>query len=514
LSRQEPATSEASREHIRGSALLLSGRVISLGLNFVTQVLIVRHLSKLEFGALSYALALVQAAAGLNLFGYHKTIHRFLPIYEERGEYGKIFGALALSVGTILGLGLAAIALVHVSADSLAGLLNAEPATIRVLTVLVVLLPVEALDLLLVQLLAVFAGARSIFFRRHVVGPALRLAAVVAVTAGGGDVFQLAYAYLGASALGVAIYVVVLVRVLRKRSLLSQFSLRGIEVPARELFRFNLPLLSSDVLVSARGSLVVFLLEYFHPSSSVAEYRAVVPAARLNTLVQANFAPLFVPLMARLFHRGDRDGIATMHRQGSLWVMVLSFPVLAATVAFAEPVTVRLFGERYAGSAHILSLLAVGNFVHAAFAFNVETLKVYGKVRSIVLGDVITTGIAIALGFGLIPALGATGAALTVAGTLVAHAAVNQVLLRRATGIAGLDGTTARILVGIALATAALTGVQRIVGPPLVLGLAATAAVALALLRISARRLAVETVFPEIVRVPWLAWLLRRSSAR
>ena len=36
--------------NIRGSALLLSGRAISLALNFVVQVVTIRYLSKLDFG--------------------------------------------------------------------------------------------------------------------------------------------------------------------------------------------------------------------------------------------------------------------------------------------------------------------------------------------------------------------------------------------------------------------------------------------------------------------------------
>jgi O-antigen/teichoic acid export membrane protein len=50
---------DAARKQIRGSSLLLLGRVLSLGINFFTQVLMIRYLSTRDFGELAYGLAVV-----------------------------------------------------------------------------------------------------------------------------------------------------------------------------------------------------------------------------------------------------------------------------------------------------------------------------------------------------------------------------------------------------------------------------------------------------------------------
>src|ERR1044072_1910228 len=90
------ATSQATKKHLRGSTLLLTGRVISMVANFVVQVLIVRYLSKSDYGAFAYALSLVTLGSSLAVFGFDKTVTRFIPVYEERGEYPKMFGALVM----------------------------------------------------------------------------------------------------------------------------------------------------------------------------------------------------------------------------------------------------------------------------------------------------------------------------------------------------------------------------------------------------------------------------------
>src|SRR3954447_24269228 len=87
-----PATGgEATRRQIRGSSLLLAGRMLSLVVNFATQVLIVRYLSKADFGAFAYGLSIVSLGEALAVLGLDKAIARFLPIYEEHGAYGKVF---------------------------------------------------------------------------------------------------------------------------------------------------------------------------------------------------------------------------------------------------------------------------------------------------------------------------------------------------------------------------------------------------------------------------------------
>src|SRR6476660_1844381 len=102
----------SSARHVRGSSLLLLGRIIAMVVNFLVQVLIVRYLSTAAYGAFAYALSLVTLGETLVTLGIDRAVGRFLPIYHERGEWAKLFGTIALVGGTILSLGLVLIILV------------------------------------------------------------------------------------------------------------------------------------------------------------------------------------------------------------------------------------------------------------------------------------------------------------------------------------------------------------------------------------------------------------------
>ena len=134
-----PAPGEtATRRQIRGSSLLLVGRVMSLGINFVVQILIVRYLTKADYGAFAYALSLVSFGASLATFGLDRSVTRFVPIYDEQGEYKKLFGTIVLAIGTVTSLGLLTLVLVYSLQGVLAGSLVSDDRAISILLILVV----------------------------------------------------------------------------------------------------------------------------------------------------------------------------------------------------------------------------------------------------------------------------------------------------------------------------------------------------------------------------------------
>jgi O-antigen/teichoic acid export membrane protein len=496
-----------SRRHIRGSSLLLLGRVLSVGVNFGTQVLIVRYLSKTEYGIFAYALAIVGAGQSIAVLGLDRAISRFLPMYDERGEHGRLLGALLMVTATIVGMGVAFVVLVAGLRGLLAGGVGDSDDAVAVLLILLLLAPVQALDDLLMSVFAVFTRARAIFFRKYILGPALRLSAVAGVVLAGGDVRALAVATVAAAAFGAGVYGWMLVRTLR-RGVLRRVRWSDVELPAREIFGFALPLLAVDALFLLQNTANVVMLAHFGSATDVADYRAVQPAAHLNLLVMTSFTLLFTPLASRLFARGDTQGVNELYWRTAVWIAVGSFPLFAATFAVAAPMTVTLFGERYDGSGPILALLSLGYYCNAALGFNGLTLRVYGLVRYVVAISVVAAVVNVALNLVLIPSHGAIGAGVATAATMLGHNVLKQMGLRRGTGISVFERRHGRVYLVIAGATTALLCAQWALSPGPVVALGMVAIASSAVLGLSRRSLRVGDMFPELLRVPLLGRLV------
>ncbi len=500
------ARDTAVRQQIRGSSLLLSGQFVAKGMNFVAQILIVRYLSQSDYGALAYALSIVTLGQGLAMFGLNRAVTRFLPIYHEQKQYDKLFGTLLMVVGVVLSIGLAMALLLYATRGMIARSLIDDRQTLSLLLVLIFLAPVQAIDHVLLGLFAVFASPRSIFLRKHVLGPALKLLVVLMLVGGQGSVFFLAGGYLVAATAGVMIYSVVLFRLLRRLGLFEHFSLHSITVPWREILLFTIPLLTSDLVYIVMHTVDVVVLQYYGSVNEVAALRAIQPLALMNQVVMASFALLFTPLAARMFARRDFPGINHLYWQTAIWIAIFSFPIFAVTFSLARPITVLLYGVRYEQSAVLLSLLSLGCFFNAALGFNGLTLKVYGRIRYIVtvnLAAMVLNLIAILL---LVPRYGALGAAIGTCAALIVHNILKHAGLRLGTGINLFEWRYAKVYVIIAAAAGALWAVQVVMSPPVYVSLVLAAVASLLVLRLNRRLLDTDRTFPELMRIP----LLRR----
>jgi O-antigen/teichoic acid export membrane protein len=505
----------SSKKHLRGSSLLLVGRIIAMAMNFAIQVLIVRHLSKSDYGAFAYVVSLISLGSSLVVFGLDKTLTRFVPIYQEKGDYPKLFGAIVMMVSTVFSLGFFLVVLVFGLQNWISATFINDRLAMQLLLIMIFLSPIQALDSLLVGMLAVFVSPRSIFFRRHVLDPGLKLLVIVLfIYLLNRNVYYLTAGYVLAGVTGVALYAVILIQHLRKQEYAKQFSLKTIKFPFREVFSFSLPLLTTNFVYLGRHQLVVVLLEYFQNTVQVASYRAVQPVGDLNTVVIQSFGFLFMPMMARIFVRKDQKGINDLYWQSAVWIAVISFPIFLVTFALAKPLTILLFGQRYAQSGIIMALLAFGYYFNAALGFNADTLRIYGKLRYTVMIDFIAMGITVGLSVLLIPRYGAVGAAIATTGTLVIYNVINQVSLKYLTEIKMFQWHYLRVYGSIALGTLILVAIQASVSLSIYLGVVIAGIISLTVLFINRDVLNIEHTFPELLRFKIIRVLLATDHSQ
>jgi len=491
---------QATKKHLRGSTLLMAGRIIAMAANFAVQVLIVRYLSKSDYGAFAYVMSLVSLGSSLAVFGMDKTVTRFLPIYQERGEYLKMFGTIIIMISTIFSLGFFLVMLVFGLRGWIAESFINDQRTVSLLLLLIFLSPIQALDSLLVGMLAVFGRPSAIFFRRHILGPGLKLLVVLLVILFRSNVFYLSAGYMASGALGVIIYSGILIQYIRNQEFWKQFNIQKIKFPIKEVFRFSIPLLTTNFVYILRSHLVVVLLGYFHGTLDVAAFRAVQPVAYVNMAVIQSFALLFMPTMARLFAKEDQAGMDDLYWQSAIWITLISFPIFLATFSLAQPLTLLLFGERYAQSGSIMALLAFGYYFNAALGYNADTLRVYGKLRYTVAIDFLAMLISLGLSLILIPRYGAMGAAIGTCGTLVIYNVLNHFGLKFATKINLFQWRYLRVYVSIVLGTLGLALFQSLLSLPIYIGLVLAGFISLIVLSINRNVLNLEQTFPELLR--------------
>lgn len=503
----------ATKRQLRGSSLLLLGRILSKGVGFVVQILIVRYLAKSDYGAFAYALSVVALGETISTFGLDRAVTRFVPIYHEQRDYGKMFGTLFLVLSTIVSLGLAMILVFYGFQSFIGQNFIEDQQALSLLLILIFLAPVQALDTLLNGLFAVFSRPRAIFFRKYVLGPGLKLSVVLLLIFGGSGVRFLAAGYLAAGVIAVVIFGAVLIQVLRQQQLFQHFSKRELQIPVREILAFTVPLLTSDLVYVVMGSVDAILLEYFQGTVDVAALRAVQPMSKLNQIVLASFGLLFTPAAARMFANEDTEGINNLYWQNAVWIAVASFPIFALTFSLSQPITVLAFGERYADSAVILALLSFGYYYNAALGQNGLTLKVFGKVRYVMVINILAAVINLVANLLLIPRFGAIGAAVGTFITLMIFNTLKQAGLALGTGVNLLDMQYSRVYILIGLGALGLLLVQLGTSAPWYISIVLAGLVSLAILVLNRESLNVEETFPELLQLPLVPYLFGKKGS-
>ncbi len=492
--------SEAQKQ-VRGSSLMLLGRMISIAINFIVQVLIVRYLAKEGYGAFAYGYSIAALASRMTALGTDKAANRFVPIYHEKHELNRVKGSLLVAFSTIAVTGVLLIGLVISLHGTLAATVVSDPLSLSVLAVIISLAPLLALESLLEKLLAIFGRVKALFVRRYILTPLLRLAAVISLMAYGGDAYFLAGAYVLATLVGVLISAQLLWRILREEELLTQLKKIKSERFTKKWFGFGIPLLSSDVVFGLRTSLVVVLLELFHGTVGVASFRAILPIANLNKVVYDSFRLLYVPTAARMFARDEKHEISELYWRSTAWIGLLTFPLFLISFSLATPTTVLLLGEEYASSGPVLSIVAFSIYLNAAFGFNALTLRVFDRVQTIMKIDMGAGLVALLANLAVVPFYGPLGGAAVSSLVLIAQNVAYHQALTRAGHLARIPGIVARIHLTIIITGCLLLALQFLLSPPWIvsftLAVIATGAVWLAYFK----TLQIRELFPEINRL-------------
>jgi O-antigen/teichoic acid export membrane protein len=504
----EELSQNATAQHVRGSSLLLVGRILALALGFSTQVLMVRYFSKAEFGAFSYALSVVMLLQGFSMLEMSSAVSRFLPIYRERKEYGRIYGSIVLSVLVVAGLGIV-VALGVITAVGVLGVKPTDdPLGLQLLMLLALLLPVQGVDNLLTSFFASVGSSRSILLQ-SVLAPGLRLALVLGLIVTGAGVLMLTTGYLVVSFVGVVIYAWLFVRLLNRQGLLNELREHKALYPARELFGFALPLLSSTLVWALMESSDGLLLGYFQGTQAVADFRAVLPMAQLCLVVSATFATLYMPVAARLYAQEDRAGLSALYWQSALWMSVLSFPIFVLTFSFAPAVTTGVYGPQYAGSVPVMAILSFGYFFQTALGFNGLTIKVLKKLRYVVSIDIAAAVVNIGINLLLIPRWGAVGAAIGTAATMVAHNILKQIGLWKYARIKMFRPSYTLHYLALFGLPLLLLALQVVIPVTLWVALPVSMVAGLVMFWICRGGLQVGAMFPEVARLPIIGAILR-----
>jgi O-antigen/teichoic acid export membrane protein len=409
---------------VRGTGVVLLGLIAKMGLVFLTEVVAARHLGPASYGLLTWAITVVAVGSTLTCLGLPTAARRFVPIYLHNRDWARLRGALLLvtvatGVGGVLGL-----AALYAGAGVLSLRLLGDPAELPIFEVLVFILPLWNLIKAAVAFTAGFKRPGIKVLLEDIVVPFGMLLVVSIVALAGLGAREIALGYVGVYLLSslVAAFLI--------RTRTPYRSTAGLtpRFEAREMLGFSWPLILTETLGKATGTIDILILGVLATSADVGVYRVGSDLAATMTAILMCFGYLYLPIASEYFARRDFAGWEALNGRVARWTMLASFPIFAVLFFRSSDVLRILYGAQYARAEPVLLILAASYFLHAMLGFTGSNLVVAGDTRWQMTAHVIALLVKIVGAWLLIPPYGVTGAAIaTLAGTFTTNA-VNLVV--------------------------------------------------------------------------------------
>jgi len=281
-------------------------------------------------------------------------------------------------------------------------------------------LPFQAGSMLFIQALINKRKLLPILMARNLAMPLITLSPAILLSFTRFRGYGLAVPYLAGSVFGFALSGLFFARAYRLRW--RQWALSA-SVP-RDLFRFSLPLASTDVLMSIAYRVDVILLGRFAGLGAVEVYSVIMMISRTLNSIRQSFDSILLSVFSKGTSGRPNESQVRHYNYASWVVLTLQLPFIPLVLLFGKDL-LGLVGPTYASGHVVLAIAVFFNLWVTLGAFSDQFIAGMGKTHIIPFSHLTLFGASVALNFLIIPRFGAEGAAVATGMATLMGGAIN-----------------------------------------------------------------------------------------
>jgi len=391
---------------LRGSAILLSGRLAGALCAYVLQVVLARSIGGAELGNYVRAFSWCVVLANLSLLGLDSAAIRFVGMGMATGDQGRIGGFIRRSRQIVLVVSLLIVSL----AASLVVLLGDHVSDSRPLLIAILCVPLLALIRLNVRITQAFSWFTLSVLPNTVLRPGLLLAAVLA-----GWKFQLISSATGIMLLQLCVMLLI---AFGQNAVLS-FRITdqiGQSLPvyeSRRWLRTALPLLLTSTFTLFYAELNIIVLGAVLPAEELAVFSVAYRTALLILFALVAVDGVTMPAASRLHTEKNSPELRREIARATRLKFWLSLTAMLGLAVLGKPV-LSIFGPEFTSGYRVLIILAAAQVARAAIGPAGELLSVTGHQDRCVVISAASLIVTVVFHLAFASSWGIEGAAITI----------------------------------------------------------------------------------------------------
>lgn len=413
----------------KGTLFLLVSTFLTVGLNFVARVVIVRSISAEQWSAFSFGLTVSWVLVAVGSLGLPSAIARSLPYAISDDERRSIIRG-SLWIGSVSAL--ASAALLFVFAPSIGQSLGSSDISLG-LQYFSIAVGAGIVSGLIASIFQGYEDVTPNALFLQIVNPTLFvafLAAAVFLPPLGISYTESLGAYALANAVTLGLLVVYLLRRLPRRISPGPLAPGALS----RFLRFAAPLFIVGVMAIITGTGDTLVLGVFHPGE-VGTYTASLTLARLIPVGVGAAAYIFLPVASRFVRLGDTREIGVTYVTVTKWMILVSLPLFLLFFFLPSGSLGFVYGPNYTAVVLPLQITVVGAFATTVLGPAPTAQVAFGQTRLLAVNAITAGLLDVVLAVVLVPTYGYVGAAVAWGLANAAYSVLSLVQLGLLTGV-------------------------------------------------------------------------------
>lgn len=444
---------ELTAKVVRGTAVMLAGRVVNAACLFAFSIVMARSLGRDEYGLIALTMGIAGILEILGDMGMNTGAARYIPFHQARKEWDAVRRIVSINVASKAATAVLLGALIYLLAGLLAGFFGKPIDPLLRIAALVLAMNVVggAAQGLLRGLQRL--GAMSV---ANAVRDLVWLGTSMALVLGGGlGVEGAVWGYVAGAVAWAVVNIAAMARGVRadvpERGPLAE---RYQGAMAMTLLTFGVPVMLTNLIMMVIEWTSTFVIGYDLAVKDLSAFNVAYGMVSMPLVLTQAIGWAMLPAMSHAYGQGRSDILRGIWQGSVKLVDIVLFPIAALLMAMSAPGIGLLYGSEYSAAAVPLTIMALMLFFKPVGVICLQMLAAMAMQLHILRAIVVSLAINVAMNLALVPLWGVEGAAVAATTTFV----VNSVLLysvARSRGGVAMEWRGALLTAMSALAAAA-----------------------------------------------------------
>ena len=187
---------ESINKIVKESGINFTGSALGHILSYIWLMIMTRTLSQADVGSFTLAQSIINISLIFALLGTHRSLDRFIPLYNVAGEQGKIKSLLGITFRLALIGSFVMGSVIFLSADYLGSVVYDNPILTSLLRIVIYSIPLLAVIMIVIYAFTGYKELRYHVYLKQILEPVLKIVFILIVAVHGFGLIEWAWFYV------------------------------------------------------------------------------------------------------------------------------------------------------------------------------------------------------------------------------------------------------------------------------------------------------------------------------